>query len=404
MFPGSPRARDNAKVIPLGARSRIALTGDDSDLIVLEVFDISFSTSTITLPNTAPIGKVFRFALTTHPALNPSLTTEYVDIIVPLPSGVGILNIWRMFSGQRPSFTYTPNGWLPDGGYDISASGTNNNIDVAYGSHANASNLGVAVGYFANGNSFGVAVGWNASGSNNAAAVGYAANGTEQGAAIGRSANGSSSGAAVGRSANGSSSGVAIGRDANGSSFGVAVGRDANGNTNGVAVGYTALTNSMDMAVALGYFSKCQRYRETTKSHDGAATTLRSWSMLGWYGDTVDATPLALLLGGTAAQRLTLLNNSAFQFNIQVIAARTAAGDTSSWEIKGAIKRGANAASTVLVGTPTVTLTGQDTGASAWTIAVTADTTNGCLTLTATGQAATTIRWVASGTISEVRF
>ena len=106
---------------------------------------------------------------------------------------------------------------------------------------------------------------------------------------------------------------------------------------------------------------------------------------------------------GTTNQ-LVLQNNSALYVEGLVIANVTGAGDTSSWKITATIKRGANAASTALVGTPTVTVAHQNAGASGWVVAVTADTTNGCLAVTVTGQAATTIRWTCTLFASEVAF
>jgi hypothetical protein len=43
-----------------------------------------------------------------------------------------------------------------------------------------------------------------------------------------------------------------------------------------------------------------------------------------------------------------------------------------------------------------------DAGAAAWAVAVTADTTLGCLAVTATGEAAKTIRWVCTLHSAEV--
>jgi hypothetical protein len=57
-----------------------------------------------------------------------------------------------------------------------------------------------------------------------------------------------------------------------------------------------------------------------------------------------------------------------------------------------------------LVGTPTVTSSYADAGASTWTIAITADTTNGGLAITFTGQAGTTIRCVARLETTEMTF
>jgi len=87
-----------------------------------------------------------------------------------------------------------------------------------------------------------------------------------------------------------------------------------------------------------------------------------------------------------------------------VIAGVTGGGNTARWTIAGAIKRGANAASTAMVGTPTVTMSHNDAGASAWVVAVTADTTNGGIKVEVTGAASTTIRWVCKIETTEMTF
>jgi len=122
---------------------------------------------------------------------------------------------------------------------------------------------------------------------------------------------------------------------------------------------------------------------------------------------TTDATATALTCDGGAASgtnQVILPNNSAYFFRGEVISGVTGGGNTKGWTIEGVIKRGANAASTALVGTPTVTSSFADAGASTWTIAVTADTTNGGLAVTFTGQASTTIRTVAQIRTTEMTY
>ena len=99
---------------------------------------------------------------------------------------------------------------------------------------------------------------------------------------------------------------------------------------------------------------------------------------------------------GTAGNgnQLKLPNNSAYFFKGSVIAGVTGGGNTKAWEFKGAIKRGANAAATSIVGSVIKDLIASDTGASTWDITITADTTNGGISVTVTGQVSTTIRWV----------
>lgn len=107
---------------------------------------------------------------------------------------------------------------------------------------------------------------------------------------------------------------------------------------------------------------------------------------------------------GSTGNQVILPNNSAYSFSGEVIAGVTGAGNTARWTINGAIKRGATAASTALVGTPTVTMTHNDTGAAGWTVTITADTTNGGIAVTVNGQAATTIRWVCKINTTEMTY
>jgi hypothetical protein len=122
---------------------------------------------------------------------------------------------------------------------------------------------------------------------------------------------------------------------------------------------------------------------------------------------TTDATPTALCSNSSAVgtnNQVILPNNSAYFFRGEVISGVTGGGDTKGWTIEGVIKRGANAASTALVGIPTVTSTYADLGAATWDIAVTADTTNGGIRVTFTGQAATTIRTVCQIRTTEMTY
>jgi hypothetical protein len=120
---------------------------------------------------------------------------------------------------------------------------------------------------------------------------------------------------------------------------------------------------------------------------------------------TADATPVVLTSNnstGATNNQIVLPNNSAYAFTGTVVARQQAADGTASaaWKIEGLIRREANAASTVLVAS---TVTAID-NAPSWTLALSADTTNGGLAITATGAAATDIRWVATVQTSEVTY
>ena len=122
--------------------------------------------------------------------------------------------------------------------------------------------------------------------------------------------------------------------------------------------------------------------------------------------ETTDATPTVIRSNTSAASttnQLILPNNSAYYVFGYAIANVTGAGDTKSWIMSATIKRGANAASTTVVGSLVASQQG-DAGASTWDIALTADTTNGGLAVTVTGQAGTTIRWVCKLETTEVAY
>lgn len=110
---------------------------------------------------------------------------------------------------------------------------------------------------------------------------------------------------------------------------------------------------------------------------------------------TTNATATAATsTGGSAAttNQAILPNTSAFMFTARVVARSSA--DSAAYEITGLVTRGANAASTALVGAPTVTVIAESGGATAWDVAAVADATNGGLQIQVTGAASTNIKWV----------
>jgi len=120
---------------------------------------------------------------------------------------------------------------------------------------------------------------------------------------------------------------------------------------------------------------------------------------------TTDATSTRATSNAGAAglvNQLNLADATAFAFRVQIVATvRTSGGNMKAWTIIGAIKRGAGAATTALVGTPAVNIDAADAGASTWNVTATADTTNGTLAINCVGQAATNIRWNCVVTASE---
>lgn len=130
-------------------------------------------------------------------------------------------------------------------------------------------------------------------------------------------------------------------------------------------------------------------------------------SILNIARQTTDATVTTLASNSSAPgtnNQLVLPNNSAYYVRGSCIATVTGGGNTKAWSFEVAIKRGASAATTAIVGAVIKNVVAADAGAATWDITIDADTTNGCLRVRATGQAATTIRWVCSLNSTEVTY
>jgi hypothetical protein len=109
------------------------------------------------------------------------------------------------------------------------------------------------------------------------------------------------------------------------------------------------------------------------------------------------------LTSPSAINQVVLPNNSCYGFTGTVIAreAASATNDFAVWEIKGGAVR-AGSASTTALGTYNINKISESTGATNWSIALSADTTNGAVAITVTGEASHNIRWVATVNTSEV--
>jgi hypothetical protein len=121
---------------------------------------------------------------------------------------------------------------------------------------------------------------------------------------------------------------------------------------------------------------------------------------------TTNATATVLTSNTSAASttnQLILPNNSAYYFRGSITAGVTGGGNSAMWSFEGGIKRGANAAATTLIQS-VINPVAADAGASTWIVALSADTTNGGLAVTVTGQASTTIRWVCKIETTEMTY
>jgi len=206
-----------------------------------------------------------------------------------------------------------------------------------------------------------------------------------------------------------------------------AFGQNAQASSNpSVAMGYEAEAKAQ-AAVSMGFRTKITSYGYGSAAFGiDAYVAVGSKMVLGGRkfssngdcqtgttvlkGATTDATALQLASGYAGSSpdisnQVVLPNNSAYSFSGTIIARESAAAgsDYASWEIKGALLRDANAASTVL-GNGIQNKLYATSGASAWAIALSADTTNGGLKIEVTGAASTNIRWVATVNTSEVTY
>ncbi|NVK04917.1 MAG: hypothetical protein HWD92_08835 [Flavobacteriia bacterium] len=115
---------------------------------------------------------------------------------------------------------------------------------------------------------------------------------------------------------------------------------------------------------------------------------------------TNDATPVDLSDGSTAQSPFVLRDNSFWEFVVEVSAIEVGTLTTAArWSFKGVISRGAGVATVAIVGVPIKTV--HFNGLATADIEVIADTTRGSLAVRATGEAATSIRWIGEIVLAE---
>ena len=351
--------------------------------------------------------------------------TVNVNGAYTLPTTDGTANQVLTTDGAGAVTFATAGGSSPDlyAANDVSATAPSatgdNSVAIGPSSDANSADA-TAFGYRSEAKaSKAVAIGEGRAGGASATAISIGTTSTVYGATGVRSvamgyqakATGSSSVAIGNTSVATSTSAFAVGNEASASGL------------RAVAIGYKASATGSNSYSLSAYGSATRDYSATlfgakaTASIEGKAAYGPAYlvgqgevqgGMLVCTVQTTDATASTLTTtNGTAGttNQVILPNNSAYSFSGTIIARQQAADGSNyaSWEIKGALLRDANAASTVL-GNGIVNKLFATAGASAWAIALTADTTNGGLKIEATGAAATDIRWVATVNTSEVTY
>ena len=364
------------------------------DCAPVQLFRTGSSTTAIDvyLP-TAPIeGKTIRVINTQY-----SSSRQPIRLLSSENSGDGTNSLTPVYSigqGQVLDLTYTKNaisfgslngirrsGWVSTNMAPASAGNFYSTVASGRNNHASSSLCGVFSGEnnLASGQYTFVSSGANNSARSNYSSIAGGSNNTADGIF-------SFIGGGDGNTTNNSYSAVLGGVFSN-----------ANGEYSFIAGGGRGVTRSITGNVVLP--ASFQPVSSTNGSQQSGLLILGR--------QTTDATATRLASNGNAAgttNQVILPNNSAYYVKGSVIATVTGGGNTKSWDFIATIKRGANAAATSIVGTVILNTIAQDAGAATWVVAVTADTTNGGLAVTVTGQAATTIRWVAKLESTEVTY
>jgi hypothetical protein len=156
---------------------------------------------------------------------------------------------------------------------------------------------------------------------------------------------------------------------------------------NAISIGSTSIASASE-AVALGKNAKADiKGKYAYSSSDTWGQGMAQYGCFVLKSDTTDATPEALTTNRTAAgtdDQVILPNNSAYAFHGTIVARQQASAGTAcaAWKIEGLIRREGSAGTTVLVNSATTVLD----NTPAWGMALSADTTNGGLTIEVTGR------------------
>lgn len=287
--------------------------------------------------------------------------------------------------------------------FGVNATTCTNNIVISanelrtYSAHftyANSSfNTLIGTGTRNTGNSYTTAIGY-------ACTVGGNGN---SGIAIGNTAScsgGNSIAIGTNTSSSGSSS-ISIGNNATcqGQNFGIAIGASctAQNAAQAVAIGYASYAHGLN-SISMGYnnanmyqysialgsnitieyygeFALSSGYFTTPGTNSIKSSQVQLCTTLTNTSSTILGVPNGSVT--TTTNKITLANNSAYLFDVDLVVSQTGSVTTLSgmYNVKFGMTRGAAAANTTLMGTPIQTTIYDLTG---FTIAVTADTTNGC--------------------------
>lgn len=159
--------------------------------------------------------------------------------------------------------------------------------------------------------------------------------------------------------------------------------------TESVAVGYRNTAVS-DQSFVFGLEGVSRLYRQHVEGF-GSAYGYISKYLLALT--TTNATPTVMGLSAATAYKLTVRQDTVYNFTARITATLADAATSAAWVFTGAIK---NAGGTVsLLGSIATTFNGADAGASGWAAEITANDTDNCLEITVTGGAGVSVEWYA---------
>tara|TARA_R110002012_G_scaffold55022_8_gene140649 strand:+ start:4608 stop:7484 length:2877 start_codon:yes stop_codon:yes gene_type:complete len=337
-------------------------------------------------------------------------------------SGNGALAIGRNVGGgnvslSRANSTIAIMGSTTTNNHYSTAIGLNSSAHLATVGGSNMGAMALGGSYASGTNSFAAAIATNSSSygatGTSSIAMGYQSKSTGNYAvAIGSAqATGSDYGVSIGYNARSSNhSTVAIGREAglggSGSSS-VSIGHEASSSgSDSLAIGRNVTANASS-SVAIGAYARVGgiigKYAFANDYINGAGDAQQGKYVL--HVSTTNATAIALTSTGTSASatnQVNLQNNSAYSFHGTIVAREKASEGTecAAWKVEGLIRREGSAGTTVLVNSATTIIDNTYN----WGMALSADTTNGCLKIEVTGAASTNIRWVATIHTSELTY
>jgi len=186
----------------------------------------------------------------------------------------------------------------------------------------------------------------------------------------------------------------------------ISIGSNSLSSVGSVSLGYGASSGPTSIAIgSYAYSSTIGKIAFACGNFDSVAEGSSQAGIYIGRAETTNATATKLTGDGAAASntnQFVLEDNSAYAFSGLIVARQQASAGTASaaWEVKGLVRREGSAATTVLVNS-SMTVIDNTPG---WTLTISADTTNGALSFTATGASATNIRWVLSLNTSEVTY